>query len=97
MNKETLRMQMLAGVITEGQYKSRLNETFNPFLDTEEGGYMREYIDDVVSSMGGEAWLDLEYRSDFDLAFHLALKQLKIDHPELDFEAIKANKEAFWG
>ena len=26
MNKETLRMQMLAGVITESQYKARLNE-----------------------------------------------------------------------
>jgi hypothetical protein len=26
MNKETLRMQMLAGIITEGQYKNQLNE-----------------------------------------------------------------------
>ncbi len=26
MNKETLRMQMLAGVITESQYKAQLNE-----------------------------------------------------------------------
>ncbi len=26
MNKETLRMQMLAGVITESQYKEKLNE-----------------------------------------------------------------------
>jgi hypothetical protein len=26
MNKETLRMQMLAGIITEGQYKQKLNE-----------------------------------------------------------------------
>ncbi len=26
MNKETLRMQMLAGVITESQYKQKLNE-----------------------------------------------------------------------
>jgi hypothetical protein len=28
MNKETLRMQMLAGVITEGQYKEKLQENF---------------------------------------------------------------------
>jgi hypothetical protein len=27
MNKETLRMQMLAGIITESQYKEKLNET----------------------------------------------------------------------
>jgi hypothetical protein len=26
MNKETLRMQMLAGIITEGEYKAKLNE-----------------------------------------------------------------------
>lgn len=41
MNKETLRMQMLAGIITEGQYKEKLNEiedlsspeTFQKFID----------------------------------------------------------------
>lgn len=76
---------------------SQLNEAFNPFLDTEEGGYMREYIDGVVEdSMGEPESLDLEYRSDFDIAFGLALNKLKKDHPELDFEAIKANKEAFF-
>jgi hypothetical protein len=26
MNKEQLRMQMLAGIITESQYKAKLNE-----------------------------------------------------------------------
>ena len=29
MNKEQLRMQMLAGVITEGQYKAKLNENID--------------------------------------------------------------------
>jgi len=76
---------------------SQLNEAFNPFLDTEEGGYMREYIDDVVEdSMGEPESLDLEYRSDFDIAFDLALTRLKKDHPELDFGAIEANKESFF-
>jgi hypothetical protein len=72
-------------------------EAFNPFLDTEEGGYMREYLDGVVEdSMGEPESLDLEYRSDFDIAFKLALTKLKNDHPELDFGAIEANKELFW-
>jgi hypothetical protein len=31
MNKETLRMQMLAGVITESQYKQRLNESIEDY------------------------------------------------------------------
>jgi hypothetical protein len=30
MNKETLRMQMLAGIITEGEYKVKLNEETTP-------------------------------------------------------------------
>ena len=68
---------------------SKLNEAFNPFLDTEEGGYMREYID-------SEDGLDLEYRSDFDEAFDSALTKLKIDQPKLDFAAIEANKESFF-
>ena len=76
---------------------SKLNEAFNSFLDTEEGGYMREYINDVVEdSMGEPESLDLEYRSDFDIAFDLALTRLQNDHPELDFNAIKANKEVFF-
>jgi len=32
MNKETLRMQMLAGIITEGQYKEKINEEETPRL-----------------------------------------------------------------
>jgi hypothetical protein len=79
------------------ELKESLNEAFNPFLDTEEGGYMREYLDDVVEdSMGEPESLDLEYRSDFDIAFDLALARLQNDHPELNFEAIEANKESFF-
>ena len=79
------------------ELKESLSEAFNLFLDTEEGGYMREYIDDVVEdSMGEPESLDLRYRSDFDIAFNLALTKLKKDHPELDFEAIKTNKESFF-
>ena len=32
MNKETFRMQMLAGIITEGQYKEKINEEETPKL-----------------------------------------------------------------
>lgn len=62
------------------------------FLDTHEGGYMREYIDDVASKEG----LDLEYRSDFDIAFDEAFNQLKIDCPDMDFESISSNKETLF-
>ena len=84
------------GNVNPADYGS-LDEVSNSFLDTEEGGYMREYIDDVVEdSMGGPEDLDLDYRSDFDIAFKLALIKLQNDHPELNFNAIKANKASFW-
>jgi hypothetical protein len=44
MNKETIRMQMLAGIITEGQYKEKLNEAQNP--------------DNVVSAKARKAFYD---------------------------------------
>jgi hypothetical protein len=69
MNKEFYKMQKTAGLITESEYKTKLNEAFNPFLDTEEGGYMREYIDSVAEDEG----LDLSYRNEFDEAFDKAL------------------------
>jgi len=79
------------------ELKESLYEAFNPFLDTEEGGYMREYINDVVEdNMGEPESLDLNYRSDFDIAFDLALTKLKKDQPQLDFNAIEANKESFF-
>jgi len=71
---------------------SKLNEAFNPFLDTEEGGYMREYIDDAAEEEG----LDLGYRNEFDEAFKIALSRLSSDSPELDFNLIIQNKESFF-
>ena len=73
-------------------FRNFLKEAYNPFLDTEEGGYMREEIDSVSE----EQELDLNYRNEFDIAFEEALSRLKKDQPQLDFEAIKANKESFF-
>jgi len=84
LSEEFKRMQKLAGI--------QLNEAFNPFLDTEEGGYMREYIDSIAEEEG----LDLYYRNEFNIAFNSALAKLKKDHPKLDFEAIEANRESFF-
>ena len=78
-------------------FRNFLKEAYNPFLDTEEGGYMREYIDDVAKTES----LSLKHRPDFNIAFDLALTKLKEDYPEedypeLDFAAIEANKESFF-
>jgi len=76
------------------QLQESVNEAFNPFLDTEEGGYMREYIDSVAEDEG----LDLSYKNEFDEAFNKALELLKAEniYPELDFDAIEANRESFF-
>jgi len=51
MNKEQLRMQMLAGVITESQYKQKLNE--------EESNWVKAKILTNVYYIGEEAEGDL--------------------------------------
>ena len=61
MTQEQLRMQMLAGIITEGQYKAKLNEEqalgtlFTP--EEDEDGMIEYYWDnnkviDVIRNMG---------------------------------------------
>jgi hypothetical protein len=57
MNKELLRMQMLAGVITESQYKAKMNENrtaeelFQMFKDEDLLNDRREYdIEDLMST-----------------------------------------------
>jgi hypothetical protein len=61
MTKEQLRMQMLAGIITEGQYKAKLNEEQALgilFIPEEDEDGMIEYywndnkVIDVIRNMG---------------------------------------------
>jgi hypothetical protein len=42
MNKEQLRMQMLAGIITEGEYKAALNEYRDYITDEDDEPYTGE-------------------------------------------------------
>lgn len=50
MNKETLRMQMLAGVITESQYKQKLNE----FYSLSSSNYLYDEIIDIIENSGDD-------------------------------------------
>jgi len=57
MTKEQLRMQMLAGIITEGQYKTMLNEWGGGDLESDRRN--REYIkayDDAQSLTPKDRW-----------------------------------------
>lgn len=95
-----MKTQELRQIIRE-EIRKVVNEEYNEFLDTDEGGWMREYIDKIAKNLK----LDLKYRSDFDNAFELALTKLKENYPklkkkypelELDFEYIVDNKESLY-
>jgi hypothetical protein len=71
-------------------------DELNNFMSKYNKIYLINHNGDSSKLMGEPESLDLEYRPDFDKAFDLALTKLKKDQPQLDFEAIKANKESFW-
>jgi hypothetical protein len=82
---EIKRMQQLAGII---------NEEFDPFLDTNMGGWIKQYIDDVVEDSmdrpngdeddeDGIVQLDPKYRPDFDTAFDSALSKFSQERSPL--------------
>jgi hypothetical protein len=50
MNKETLRMQMLAGLITESQYKSKLEDIQESKLSPERQSILNNLIDEFYTS-----------------------------------------------
>ena len=67
MNKETLRMQMLAGLITESEYKAKLNENIEDYYGEiqsaedefaggmETGDYTKEeYLNDLLDASNEE-------------------------------------------
>jgi len=73
MNKETLRMQMLAGVITEGQYKAKLEE-----VDS-----MGKIGNSYPAPGNTKVTLTSERRKDFEDAIFKRFKELKDeDGPE---------------
>jgi hypothetical protein len=57
MNKEFLKMQKLAGLITEGQYKEKTNEALFLYSDEEmkKGASPKEYTDKEIDDMSLEA------------------------------------------
>ena len=60
VNKEQLRMQMLAGIITEGQYKAKLNENIESFEDYISGMFDMSIPEDTEGSFTG-VWEKSEY------------------------------------
>ena len=60
MNKETLRMQFLSGIITEGEYKQKLSENIESFEDYISGMFDMSIPEDTEGSFTG-VWEKYEY------------------------------------
>ena len=59
MNKETLRMQMLAGLITESEYKAKLNENIEDYY-----GEIQAAEDEFAGGMETGDYTEEEYLND---------------------------------
>ena len=65
MDKETLRMQMLAGVITEGEYKAIINKE----IEEEEKASLNESMIGGIVGIGAINQIPATPKTDYELAF----------------------------
>ena len=87
MDKETLRMQMLSGVITEGQYKEKLEE----LNSTEEKDSLNEhYVAGGIVGIGAINQIPSRVKADYEDAFEHFLSQ-KYSLNEMEKEVEEGN------
>ena len=71
MNKDFLKMQKLAGLITEGQYKKKINENYDEFINLVADNIFTAGVNDPTMSQVNDWDTLFEYWEDFgDLDFH---------------------------
>ena len=106
MNNEFLKMQKLAGLITEGQYKARLNEISSPSylfingdnqleLDKDEfKKYIMSNLNKIKSLWGGNWEEDNIQKSEIEDAIELFYKRFSNDiQSDLDLTSQNPSKE----
>jgi hypothetical protein len=69
MNKETLRMQMLSGVITESEYKAKLEEA------TQKDSLNEHYVAGGIVGIGAINQIPSRAKADYETAFEHFLGQ----------------------
>jgi len=83
MDKETLRMQMLSGVITEGQYKEKLEESKKESLN-------EHYVAGGIVGIGAINQIPSRVKADYEDAFEHFLSQ-KYSLNEMEKEVEEGN------
>ena len=94
MDKETLRMQMLAGVITEGQYVAAINQEVK---NTEKDSLNEHYVAGGIVGIGAINQIPSRAKADYEDAFEYFLsKKYSINEAEemsVDATSDKVEKE----
>jgi hypothetical protein len=83
MTQEQLRMQMLAGIITEGQYKAKLNE--NEENNPEYNNFWKKFLDREYS-MANDEYNDKEIIDSYRDKTITSLDDLVNNIAELDYD-----------
>jgi len=86
MDKETLRLQMLSGIITEGEYKAKLEE-----LNAEEpkDSLNEHYVAGGIVGIGAITQIPSREKTDYEMAFEHFLGEryeTKFENREQDLE-----------
>jgi hypothetical protein len=85
MDKETLRMQMLAGVITEGEYKAIINKE----IEEEEKASLNESMIGGIVGVGAINQIPPREKTDYEMAFEHFLGERYMVRPNRERDDIK--------
>ena len=91
MTQEQLRMQMLAGVITESQYKEKIEEEENPTipLDATTKRYVIKRLNEIMNEYSEEEIEDLQNAGFFEEDFE---EELVVEFGD-DYDAVDISPE----
>jgi len=86
MDKETLRMQMLAGVITEGEYAAAINQEVE---NTEKDSLNEHYVAGGIVGLGAINQIPPREKTDYEMAFEHFLGERYEVKPNRERDDIK--------
>ena len=90
MDKETLRMQMLAGVITEGEYAAAINQEIE---NTEKDSLNEHYVAGGIVGVGAINQIPSRVKTDYEDAFEHFLGERYEVKPNRERDDIKDLEE----
>ena len=91
MDKETLRMQMLAGVITESEYAAAINQEIE---ETEKDSLNEHYVAGGIVGIGAINQIPSRAKADYEDAFEYFLSQ---KYPLNEEESVEEGNQMIGG